>query len=153
MCKKLFKIVIVMVLIFSSIDLTCYADTLVIVKPKTVISTSNTNLNEGDYVHFVIDKDVFFNNILVIKKGEEVTGLMLEIIPNDWSSTPAKVTIGQFETKDIDGERLKLYGSIYKTGTMHDIASALFSECAIRGGEVQIKPYKDKFTLFLKDKL
>lgn len=147
MLKKKFKKTLLLFLIYISVLLPCVADTMVTVSPKTLISTSDKSLNEGDYVNFIVNNDIFVGGKLVIKKGENVEGLVLEMVPNGWSSTPAKITIGQLETKDVTGKRVKLVGSIYKSGKAHDIASAIVSDWQIRGGEVQIKPSEDLFNL------
>lgn len=151
MLKKRFKIIFYILLIWVSTPLFCLADVGVIIVPKAIISTSNSNLNEGDSVDFVVAKDVLLNNKVVIKKGEIVTGIVLELIPNDWSTSPARVKIGQFVTKDIDNNRKKLSGEIFRTGTAHDIVSAIFSDWAIRGGEVHMLPNSDSFIIFLKE--
>lgn len=161
MLKKKFKKILLLFLTTLYLVLPCYADVMVCVTPKAKISTSNKNLSEGDYLTFFVNQDVILNNKTVIKKGEEVEGLVLEVIPNGWSSTPAKIAIGQFVTKDISGKRLKLSGGIYKTGREHGVAISTYMPVLnflffiptwlLRGGEVLIRPAKDSFILFLKD--
>lgn len=152
--KKIeFKILSICFLISTFLYQPVFADTVVVVTPKAKITTSDKYLKEGDYLDFVVTQDVFFHNKILIKEGSTVNGLVTYIEPNTWGGDEAKLTIEQFVTKDAGNKRIKLVGNVYREGSEHDGWLELFDFWLIRGGEVQIKPKKDRFNLFLKENL
>lgn len=153
MKKIKFKILSIVFLILFFLPVSALATTAVLVVPETKITTSNPNLKEGDSIYFIVVKAVFLKNKLLIKEGSITEGIVTYLEPNSWSGAEAKITLGQFVVRDASNKRLKLVGNVYKAGNCHEDCSALFHLWPIRGGEVQIKPEKDSFTLFLKEDL
>lgn len=152
--KKIeFNILSICFLISTFLCQPVFADTSIVVAPKTKITTSNQNLKEGDYLDFVVNQNVFLNNKLLIKQGSIVEGMVTYLEPNTWGGDEAKLTIEQFVTRDIHNKRIKLVGNVYKEGNRHEGYLAFFRLWLIRGGEVQIKPEKDRFNLFVKESL
>lgn len=124
------------------------------IKPISKITTSNAELQEGDNVYFELIEDVLVNNSNVcIKKGTKVTGTVTTIENNDYLYTPAKLYIENFETNSVDGNVVKLSGTVFKAGNDHSEITQFIPLpfVYLRGGEVQIKPKKDTFTLFLEE--
>lgn len=153
MKKTTYNVLSIAFLILLFLQSFAFADTLVQVTPKTKITTSNLNLKEGDNVDFVVMKDVFYKNELIIKKGSTVQGLVTFVEPNGFSGTEAKITIEQLAVRDLNNKRVKLIGNIYKKGNSHENFSIFMDIWLIRGGEVQIRPQADTFNLFVKENL
>lgn len=153
MKKANYKILSISFLIFLFMQPFAMGDTPVLVTPKIKITTSNPYLKEGDDVDFVVMKDVFYKDKLIIKESSTVQGLVTFIEPNSFSGAEAKITIEQLVVRDVNNKRIKLVGNIYKKGNNHENFSAFMDIWLIRGGEVQIRPQSDKFNLFVKENL
>lgn len=125
----------------------------VAIKPVCKITTSNLNLQEGDSVNFTVINDIVKDSKIYIKKGEQVTGTIISIEDNDYLYKPATLYADYFTTKNADGSIVKLSGIIYKKGNDHWMITQFIPVplTLLRGGEVQIKPKKDIFTLILKE--
>lgn len=123
------------------------------IKPEHKITTSNLNLREGDSVDFVISDDVFVNPKVFLKKGQKVSGCVTGIQDNGYLVQPATIYIENFRTKDVKNHPIKLKGVVYKEGNGHSIFTEFFVFELLRGGEVQIKPEKDEFMLYVEDNL
>lgn len=148
MIRKLF-----LILVLFSFGQNILADEIPVnIKPINKITTSNINLQEGDSVSFAIQEDIFVNSKLFIKKGTPVNGTIISIENNDYLYKPATLYADKFVTQDVNGQRVKLKGIIYKKGNDHWMITQfiLFPLTILRGGEVQIKPEKDIFTLILE---
>lgn len=124
------------------------------IKPAAKITTSNVNLQEGDGVNFIVEDDVYVNSKLYLKKNKPVSGTITSIDENGYLYKPATLYIDNFVTENADEKPTKLKGIIYKKGNDHAIITQFIPLPLIwlRGGEVQIKPKKDVFTLVLDDK-
>lgn len=153
MKKTGFKILSITFLMLVFLQMVAFADTPVLVVPETKISTSDSLLKEGDNVYFVILKDVVSKNRLFIKKGSIVEGMVTYLEPNSWAGVQAKLTIEQFVVNDVNNNRIKLIGNVYKTGNSQEGYSRFFHLWFIRGGEVHITPEKDSFYLSIKENL
>lgn len=146
--KKLFLLIVL--LLFSSqvfakdIPVKIYA-------PKK-ISTSNINLQDGDYVEFKTLSDVVLNSNLYIKKDELVLGLITDMHDNQFGSKEASVYIENFTVKNTEGKIINLGGFIYKKGNNHWMLTQILPGLPLffRGGEVQINP-NDTFDLYIKE--
>ncbi len=115
----------------------------VTITPIQKISTGDKYLKEGDTVNFTD-----------INTGEEITGIIKEILPNGFAGDTASILINNFKYKNSDKI---LNGQIYIKGGEHKkyqdladngIAPALV---IIRGGEVILQPNKTKLTIFFDD--
>ena len=147
---------IILLAIFFMFNHPCFAQNVEVkILPAVKVTTSNRSLMEGDVARFTVSNDVYKGSKLLIKKGEKVEGVITKITPNDFYSIPATVYIENFKTKTVDGKQLKLTGFIDKSGNPHEMIMELITLVAnvVRGGEVQIKPEKDVYTLFLGEKL
>lgn len=125
-------------------------DIPVIVVPVGKITTSNLNLKLGDEVEFRVKGNVIKNGAVYIKESTPVWGVVTFLQANGWFGEYAKITIENLKTQNIYNQRVKLNGSIYKAGSDHEKYLWFLMCLTIRGGEVQIKPEKDSFTLYLK---
>ncbi len=149
---KKYKLILILAIAAFAIS-PAYSYVEVKIKPTQKITTANPNLQEGDIVNFVIEKDVFVNNKITIKKDSPVKGLITYIEPNEFGGQNAKITIEQFETVDVNNKKIKLTGSVFRNGNAHAGVLEFISIELIRGGEVQISPRKDSFKLFLKENI
>lgn len=149
--KKLFLLVILLFIGKTSIA----KEVPVNIKPVNKITTSNVNLQEGDNANFVIKDDVFINSKLYLKKNALVSGIITSLEENDYQYKPATLYVDNFVTKDVDNKTVKLKGIIYKKGNDHWMVTQFIPIplMILRGGEVQIKPKKDVFTLILEDNI
>ena len=143
-------------IIFGLLSQASYAKDLEVqIKPISKITTSNVSLKEGDNVDFFVANDVYLNSKLYLKSGEKVEGTITSLKNNSFSCEDASLYIENFVANDIDGKRTKLKGIIYKKGNDHWMITQFIPifYVFIRGGEVQIEPSKDTFTLYLGDRL
>lgn len=148
------KSLFTLILLLASLQVTMAQEISVDIKPEAKITTSNVNLQEGDCVHFVVKQAVLVNSKLYIKKGEPVYGTITSMEENGYLYKPATLYIDNFITEDTNGKQVKLKGIVYKKGNDHaDITQFIpLPLIWLRGGEVQIKPEKDVFTLVSDDK-
>lgn len=123
------------------------------IKPEYKITTSNLDLKEGDILDFTVCEDVFVKSAPYIKKGQKVTGMVTSIQDNDYLVTPAKIYIENFRTHDVNNSPVKLKGIVYKSGNDHHVICEFIILELFRGGEVQIKPQKDVFTIYAEENL
>lgn len=149
--KKLFLLVILLFIGKTSIA----KEIPVNIKPVNKITTSNVNLQEGDNANFMIKDDIFINSKLYLKKSAPVSGIITSLEENDYQYKPATLYIDNFVVKDVNNKTVKLKGIIYKKGNDHWMITQFIPIplMILRGGEVQIKPKKDVFTLILEDNI
>lgn len=121
------------------------------VKPLYKITTSNKALKEGDSLDFFTTEDVYVNTRLIVKKGQKLQGIATNIIDNGFLIKPASIYIENFKARDENGKLVKFNGTIYSVGNYHKVFGEVFVCNIIRGGEVQIKPEKDEYTLYFED--
>lgn len=148
------KKILLTLLVFSLSQTVWANEVLVEVKPQTKISTSNSKLQEGDAIKFVVANDVFVNSALYIKKSEVVEGVITSIDRSDFLYKPASIYAENFVTRGVSGKTIKLNGIVYKKGNDYwmitqFIPIPLF---LLRGGNVNINPKKDSFTLYVGGK-
>lgn len=150
MLKKSFLSLILFFCCFNSV---LAKDVRVEIEPRKKVTTSDLKLNEGDEISFVVAQDVYLHSTLYIKKGAPVIGVITSIENNDFLYKAASICAENFKVKDINEKTVKLKGIIYKKGNNHWMITQFIPAPlgAIRGGEVQIKPNKDTFNLFLED--
>lgn len=120
------------------------------IKPISKLTTSNLKVKEGDCVEFLVADDVELNSKIYLKKDEKVFGTITSREENNFLGQTASIYMENFYTKDFGGKKVKLKGVIYEKGTCHDMITGFIQEFLIlvRGGEVQINPKKDLFTLY-----
>lgn len=128
-------------------------DIPVVIRSENVITTSSSKLQEGDKINFIVLQDVFVNSKLYLKSGTLVTGIITSIEDNDFLYKEASLYAENFITTDVNGQKIKLNGIVYKKGNDHWKLTQFipFAMGILRGGEVQIKPC-NSFTLFLESK-
>lgn len=150
MLKKIF---ISFFIILVSTNLAMAKDIEVKLRPVEKITTSNPKLVVGTNLNFIVDEDVYKKSKLFIKQGTNVSGIVTSIEDNDFLYKPATLYAENFETSDVNGKRVKLKGIIYKKGNEHEWITQFIPVAFVdlRGGEVQIKPKKDTFTLFVEE--
>lgn len=146
------KKVLLLILLFIG-QFACAKEIPVNIKPINKITTSNVNLQEGDSVNFVVTDDVFVGSKVCIKKNEPVSGIITSLEENDYLYKPAALYMDNFVAATVNGKTTKLKGIVYKKGCDHSMLTQFipFPFYWLRGGEVQIKPQKDTFTLILED--
>lgn len=118
--------------------------------PVVKVSTSNLLLQEGDEVEFFIAEDVPLKRRKLLR-NQVVTGVITIIRDNNYYSEPAEVCIENLRLKS--DSRVSLSGVIYKKGNEHAKFGDFFKIPIVRGGEVQIKPEKDVFTVYIEENL
>lgn len=117
------------------------------VTPTSKITTATERIQEGDYLDFKLVDDC-----LLHKKGEIVSGLVKDYVPNGFAGEHAQLLIENFEFENGD----KLNGYIMLQGNKHHtlehFIDGFLNSCSLmlRGGEVKILPNKDKFILYME---
>ena len=146
MLKKFF---LILICLFFAVQKSFSKEISVKIKPLSETTTSNLKLQNGDSVKFLISDDVKVDDKLVLKKGREVFGTVTSREENGFMNEAASVYIENFYVKNGD-ERINLKGIVYKEGKSHDVITGFLPIICIfvRGGEVQIKPETDDFTLY-----
>ena len=125
------------------------------ITPVKKISTSNTLLKEGDFVQLAVLSDIKISDEFKVYKGEKVTGLITKLNDNGFNGEEAAVFIEQFEISRDFGQKLYLRGQIKKEGASHNKAITAYSYFLgpaafwIRGGEVNFRPKRDVYTVYL----
>lgn len=150
------KKILISLVLFLLLDLNSSAFSKDIPVPlitNTKISTSNVNLQEGDNINLLVADDVYLNNKLYIKKGSNAVGVITSLTKNDFTCQEAQIYAEQFKVKNVDGNIVKISGVVHKEGRNHSLMTQYmpFGYHIIRGGEAQILPEKDTFTLYLKN--
>jgi len=121
------------------------------IEPASKISTSDVNMQEGDNINLIVVNDVYLNSNLYIKKSTDVVGVITSLINNDFTCQEASIYAENFRVKTVDGKVVKLIGIVHKEGRNHSLVTQYLpiGFYFIRGGEAQILPKKDVFTLYL----
>lgn len=150
MLKKVF---IIFVFLIYFVPAGISKEVSVKIVPVSKITTSNLKLQNGDDVEFTTAEDVNINNNLVFKKGQKIYGTIISREENGFLNEPANIYIENLYTNQ-NGKRTKLKGIVYKQGRSHDMINGFLPvfDILIRGGEVQIKPNKDVFTIYFEEK-
>lgn len=155
--KKLFFLLICLGFISQAV---LAKEIAVNVTPALKLTTANMKLMPGDKADFVVAEDVKVNSITCFKKGDKVTGVVTSREENGFLGQDASMCIENLYTINPSGKRVKLKGIVYKKGRSHDVVSGfvVLSELLnpitsiIRGGEVQMEPNKDIFTVYMEGK-
>lgn len=149
MFKKIFLII---AFLFYFVPVSISKEIAVKVKPVSKITTSDLKLQNGDSVEFLTVEEVNTDENLVFKKGQKVYGTITSLEENGFMNETANLYIENFYTNE-DGKRIKLRGIVYKQGRSHDMINGFLPiiDILIRGGEVQIKPEKDVFTIYFEE--
>lgn len=148
------KIVIIIISVIFFNQVVAAKEVPVKITPVAKITTSNNNLQPGDRIDFLVINDVDISPAKYLKKGDKISGVLINREENGYLGQVAAVDIENFRLESIDGRKLKLKGVVYKKGTYHDIING-FTEVLliyIRGGEVQLRPKKDVFTIYAEVK-
>ncbi len=126
------------------------------ITPAEIYTTCKNSPKEGDFLNFVTTKDV-----LNIKKGTPVQGLLTERTENGFSGQIATLYVEQFKLN-----KTPLKGIIYQKGNIHPIYFEYFDVFTfgilslisgdqvslVRGGEAFLIPEKNVYTLYLEQK-
>lgn len=144
------KIILLLFLIIFFNTPTFSKEVPVIIIPVKEISTSDSKLQEGNFIDFVVAKDIYSNSKLLLKQGSVVTGIITRLQENEFNCQEASVYIENFKVQMPDGKLIKLNGIVYKKGRTHWMFTQVFVALYpfIRGGEAKILP-KEEFTLYL----
>lgn len=129
------------------------------IKPAQTISTCYDEIEVGDKLKFISEKDVYKNEKLYIKKDTPIYGIVDYVNDNGWSYDNAQIDIKYFKTKTVDGSMLTIESPVSING--FDILkykgnrpAQFFNYCGVmfRGKEVEIKPQKDnlQFNIWIK---
>lgn len=146
---------VIVLIVFLLLANTALAKEITVkIKPEYKITTSDVDLVEGDNVDFVVSEDVFINSKQYLRKGQQVTGVVTSIENNGFFVVPAKICIEHFKVVSASDSKIKLKGIVYKIGSEHPKLNEIFIfDLLLRGGEVQIVPEKDEFTMYIEDNL
>ncbi len=134
-------------------------DTPIKIQPAQTISTCNDEIEVGNKLKFISEKDVYKNEKLYIKKDTPIYGIVDYVNDNGWSYDNAQIDIKYFKTKTVDGSMLTIESPVSING--FDILkykgnrpAQFFNYCGVmfRGKEVEIKPQKDnlQFNIWIK---
>lgn len=151
----MYKKLLFFILIFFMAKPVFAKDLPIQVVPESKITTSSFNLKEGDDISFVVAKDIYIDSKLYFKKGEKVTGLITSLVDNGFNCQEASIYIENFHLKNIHNENINLSGIVYRKGHDHSMLIQFIPILYpfVRGGEVQILPEKDVFTLYMDERL
>lgn len=146
------KIVLLSVLLLTVNSLVWAKDIPVQLEAAFKISTANTNMQEGDNLNLVVVDDVYLDSKLYISKGTAVAGLITSLINNGFTCQEASIYAENFRVKTVDGKTIKLKGVVHKEGRNHSLVTQYLpiGYHFIRGGEAEILPQKDIFTLYFE---
>lgn len=120
------------------------------IKPAQKISTCYDETEVGDRIKFIIEKDIYKNGKLYIKKDTPIYGTVDYISDNGWSYDNAQIDIKKFKTRTADGKVITISSPLSING--FDILkykskkiAQFFNYCgvAFRGKEVEILPEQD----------
>lgn len=120
------------------------------IKPAQKISTCYDETEVGDRIKFIIEKDIYKNGKLFIKKDTPIYGTVDYISDNGWSYDNAQIDIKKFKTRTADGKVITISSPLSING--FDILkykskkiAQFFNYCgvAFRGKEVEILPEQD----------
>ena len=120
------------------------------IKPAQKISTCYDETEVGDRIKFIIEKDIYKNGKLFIKKYTPIYGTVDYISDNGWSYDNAQIDIKKFKTRRADGKVITISSPLSING--FDILkykskkiAQFFNYCgvAFRGKEVEILPEQD----------
>lgn len=149
--KKIFFLFICSAFISHSI---CAKEIAVNVTPAVKLTTANMKLMPGDKAEFLVTEDVKINPVTYLKKGDKVTGIVTSREENGFLGQDASICIENLYITNSSGKRVKLKGIVYKKGRSHDVINGFLEPfiVIIRGGEVQLEPNKDIFTVYTEGK-
>ncbi len=77
------------------------------------ISTKNSGVYEGQVLNFKVQKDVFVDNELLLKKGLIVKAKVQTVMSKGMNGIPAEIVLGDFSVPGIDNTKLYSYYSKY----------------------------------------
>lgn len=127
--------------------------------PAQKISTCHDEIEVGDKIKFLTEKDVYKNGKLYIKKNTPVYGTVDYVSENGWASDNAQIDILKFQTKSVSGKEITISSPVSVNGFeilkyKGKRTAQIFNYCgvAFRGKEVEIIPKKDKlqFNIWVK---
>lgn len=78
--------------------------------------TTRKDLEEGQYLDFIVADDVKVNNKTIIPKSSTIKALVETISPNQAVGVPADLDIGQFTVVKPNRAEIPLDGTIHKVG-------------------------------------
>lgn len=153
------KILLLFFLLFTINNLAYPKDIPVQLEAASKISTSNVKMQEGDNLNLVVAEDVYLGSKIYIKKGTNAIGVITSLVNNGFTCQEASIYAESFRVKTIDGKTVKLKGIVHKEGRNHSLMTQYMplipkylpiGYFLIRGGEAEILPQKDIFTLYLE---
>lgn len=124
-----------------------YSYDFINITPMNNFNTYKDNVFEGDNVDFKI-----IESISGFKKGDIITGVIMNYKPNGFGADEAAMIISNFRTKD--GNPIK--GTIYLNGSEHPVLKDYCDRYVaspiwlIRGGEIHTTTDKNVFTLIME---
>lgn len=151
MIKKL-VLFIFLILFFAPI---AFAEKIPVkIAPIQVISTHNDEIEMGDYISFVVVKDVYIDNKLYLKKDTPIIAFVNFLHPNGWAGDSADIKMNSFETTDVNGQRVTINYPLEINGNSlkaNDIKLYLADTILrlIRGSEIFIEPDTKIFNIFI----
>lgn len=131
-------------------------DILVEIAPLQLYSTVNKHPQIGDSVDFVVVKDVYNGQNIILKNGALVKGIVTDREENDFYGKEAVLCVEQLKALSQNGKWVNLSGIILKKGNDHPILlDHVLGDTAMtltRGGEAFLRPSQDIFNLYLRAK-
>lgn len=131
-----------------------YKGYVLTLKPANEISTTNDEIEIGDEIEFINQKEVYKNNKLFIAAQTKITGIVDYVDNNGWCADNAVIHINKFVAEDADGNKITINGNLDISGFESLQFKAKrkkqffnYMSTFVRGKEVDIKTY-DKDVIF-----
>lgn len=126
------------------------------ITPNQVISTNHDEVEVGDGIDFKVVKDVYRDDVLLIKKGAPVIAEVDYVCPNDWLGDSAYIQIKKFKILDSKNKwmdvsyPMNISGSGCKnpnSNILNESVKLVLS--VVRGKEVSLTPNQQNFNIFI----
>lgn len=154
------KKTLLLLVLFFAVNSSAWAkDIPVQLEATSKISTANVNMQEGDNLNLIVANDVYVDSEIYIRQGTSAVGVITSLVNNGFTCQEASIYAESFRAKTVDGKTVKLKGIVHKEGRNHSLITQYMplipkylpiGYFLIRGGEAEILPQKDIFTLYLE---
>src|SRR5574344_719761 len=133
------------------------------ISPLQIISTNKDEVEIGDKISFVVVKNVFYKNKILIKSGAEIFGVVDFVHENGWGGDCAEIQFSKFYTTDIIGNRVEINSPLLISGNNEFINRfvhntkfrqlkmvPMYIGHYIRGSEIFIEPDTESYNIFME---
>lgn len=150
------KLLLLSLIFVMSMFQTAFAEKIAVkITPIQVISTNKDEIELGDWIGFELVNDVYKDDVLYLKKGSKVIGIVDFFHPNGWAGDAADIKFKNFSTIDVNNKKvdivypLNINGNVTMTTDMKQrIMKAPFA--LFRGSEIYIEPDTTIYNIFIE---